>query len=578
MHKAGLGGQLEHLKTELRVDLAQRSEAGQKSENQDAIGAQIPEGRALATKGISLAIADGVSSSEHAQQASQIGITGFLTDYYATPDTWSTEHSGKNVIVALNRYLWGKSQNSVLQGGYLSTFSALVLKGNMGHLFHVGDSRIYRLRDNELEQLTRDHVQPSGRESRYLSRALGADNYIEIESDSFDLREGDLFFLLTDGVYEHVSLADINAEDSAESILQSLFLQATANGSSDNLSAQVCKILRCGEGSQADAIKLLATLPFPPPLEQGQTLDGYTMVSTLHQSERSQVYLVKDTKQNLWAMKTPSLNYSDDFAYIERFVMESWIGKRIQSTSVVSVVEPEKPPTCLYYLMRHVPGPTLETVIARSAPFDILDAVELTAQIVRGLRAFHRKDTLHQDLKPGNVVLSKDGAVLLDFGSCWVAGVAELKTPLQRDKILGTLEYSAPEYRINTRRGDRSDQFSLGVILYEMLTKKHPYGQQYEKAMSAAQFQKLKYRPATQFNPLVPSWLDKALEKSVQLKYESRYSSLSEFLADLKRPNPSWVTPRYVPWAERNPTRFWQLCALISWFVTVLTLLIYVPK
>lgn len=564
---------MQHLSPNLTVDLAQRSAAGPKPENQDAIGACLPEGRALATKGIALAIADGVSSSDLSKQASQIAVTGFLSDYYATPDTWSTPHAAQQVILSLNRYLWSQSQNSVFQGGYLTTFTALVLKGNTGFIFHVGDSRVYRLRGKELEQLTRDHVQTVDRETHYLSRALGSDMFVDIEMHSFEIYQEDIFLLTTDGI--HNFLKPIFEEQTSPDILSSLFKHAIEQNSPDNLSAQVCKVIECGSSSQEDTVTTLSSLPFPPPLVSGQTLDGLTVKAILHESERSQVYLVEDDEGQQRVMKTPSPTYAEDIAYTERFVLESWIGQRILSPHVVKVMSPKQAPSFLYYLTRHIQGPTLSQLIEQSAPFEVNDAIELTEQIVRGLRAFHRKDTLHQDLKPGNVIVGKEGAVLIDFGSCWVAGITELSTPFMRDTILGTLDYSAPEYRIGTKRGIRSDQFSLGIILYEMLTKRKPYGEKFANALNAKHIQKLTYVPATKYNPLVPTWMDKAIEKAVNPRYDSRYSALSEFLLDLKRPNPNWIAPRDLPWIEKNPLRFWQTCAGLSWLITILTILMF---
>ena len=150
---------MDHLRSGLKISLSQFSDKGIKPENQDTLGARIPEGTALITKGIAIAIADGVSSSRSAQQASQSAVRGFLTDYYATPDTWCTQQSAIQVIKSLNQYLWGQSRNNVREEGYLTTFSSLILKGNTAFVFHVGDTRVYRFRHGELEQLTRDHPQ-----------------------------------------------------------------------------------------------------------------------------------------------------------------------------------------------------------------------------------------------------------------------------------------------------------------------------------------------------------------------------------------------------------------------------------
>jgi serine/threonine protein phosphatase PrpC len=563
---------LEHLRSRLQVTLAQRSEAGRKPENQDTIGARIPAKGQLVTKGVALALADGVSSSRAARQASQTAVTGFLTDYYATPDTWRTQESAAQVIESLNRYLWSQSRNNVLGEGYLTTLSALVLKGDTAFVFHAGDSRVYHLRDGVLEQLTRDHTQKISAEVTYLSRALGADPHLELDVHSVELQLGDCFILTSDGVHEAMPaqrLRDIAEQclDDPEAMVTTAMNEALANGSQDNLSIQVVRVDALGTPSQADAINVLSQLPFPPLLAVGEKLDGLAVEKILHESERSQVYLVKTSTGRPLVMKTPSRLYRNDLAYIERFVLESWIGTRVHSPNVARVIPAGQARSCLYYLTEHIPGPTLAGLIRERAPFAVTDAVEIIVQLVKGVRSFHRRDTLHQDLKPDNVVIGPKGAVIIDFGSCWIAGIQEAGAPFAREQLLGSLDYAAPEYRTGGAIGAHSDQFSLAVILYEMLTGRMPYGEAYSSATDARAFQRVRYIPASRHNPLVPVWLDKALEKALSLHPRQRYAALSEWVQDLQQPNPRWLRPQDQPLVERNPTRFWQLVAVVGWLV-----------
>lgn len=295
----------------------------------------------------------------------------------------------------------------------------------------------------------------------------------------------------------------------------------------------------------------------------------------MHESNRSQVYLITHEKNQHLVMKTPSVNFLDDPAYIERFAMESWIGARIQSAHVARVVTPPNARSCLYYLTEYIPGPTLTQLLKERGTLAISDAVELIEHLIRGIRAFHRKDTLHQDLKPDNIVIGAKGAVIVDFGSCWVAGIQELGAPFLRDKILGTLDYSAPEYRYGGQIGPKADQFSLAVLLYEMLTGKLPYGENYSKAMSLKNFQRLRYISAVQHNPLVPHWLDQALEKALNIYPAGRYEALSEWLQDIKRPNPQWLAPKHKPLIERHPEKVWKALALTGWLLALILLYLH---
>ncbi len=561
---------MEHLQSVLNISFAQKSEAGRKAENQDTLGARIPEGQLLTAKGIALAIADGVSSSRAAREASQTAIAGFLTDYYATPDTWRTQQSAMRVIQSLNSSLWGRSQNAIYGEGYLTTFSALILKGDSAFVFHVGDTRVYRLRDNNLEQLTRDHTQRIDRHTQHLSRAMGADPYLEVDMHSLELQPGDIFVLSCDGIHEAIPPTEfkqllLDKRGDLEGLVNEALRLALAHNSQDNLSIQVVRVEQLGTASQSDALQVLSRLPFPPVLSPGQTLDGLTIKRIMHESTRSQVYLVEDDQGKLLVMKTPSELFADDKAFIERFVMESWIGARIQSPSVVRVLPAPEARSCLYYLTEFIPGPTLTQLLRERGKLSILDAVELTEGLIRGLRAFHRKDTLHQDLKPDNIVLSSKGPMIVDFGSCWVAGIAEAGTPIERDKVLGTLDYSAPEYRYGGTTSPASDQFSLAVLIYEMLTGKLPYGSEYSKAMDLKALQKLQYISAMKHNPLVPYWLDKAIEKALSINPSNRYEALSEWLQDLKRPNPQWLSRRAQPLLETHPEKVWKVLAIAGW-------------
>ncbi|HHJ19064.1 MAG TPA: bifunctional protein-serine/threonine kinase/phosphatase, partial [Gammaproteobacteria bacterium] len=159
------------MKKSIAVSLGHCSEAGIKPENEDFLGACVPEGRQLESKGIAVAIADGMSGSDGGKEASQVSVRMFLDDYYGTSETWSVKKAVTKVISALNRWLYSQGQarfDSVR--GMVTTFSGLVLKSQTVHIFHIGDSRIYRLRKQDLVQLTHDHRVWISNDREYLSR------------------------------------------------------------------------------------------------------------------------------------------------------------------------------------------------------------------------------------------------------------------------------------------------------------------------------------------------------------------------------------------------------------------------
>ena len=140
-----------------------------------------------------------------------------------------------------------------------------------------------------------------------------------------------------------------------------------------------------------------------------------------------------------------------------------------------------------------------------------------------------------------------------------VVGVAELSWPVSRTDVLGTLQYTAPEYFTGEGGTPRSDQFSLGVIAYQMLTGQLPYGAQIARAGTRLQPRKLRYRSARELNDTVPAWVDRALRRAVDPDPRGRYEVLSEFIFDLRHPRTGASDGDAVPLAERNPLLFWKV-------------------
>ncbi|MGH8582242.1 MAG: protein kinase domain-containing protein [Gammaproteobacteria bacterium] len=556
----------------LEVSAGQFSDKGQKPANEDFHGLRLPPARQMKTKGIAVAIADGVSSSAGGQEASGACVMGFLEDYFSTPESWSVQRSAQQVMATLNSWLYGQGQRCRDSGrGFLTTFSALILKSTTAHLFHVGDSRIYRIRDGLIEQLTTDHQTWVTADKRFLSRAVGADLHLEIDYRRLPLIEGDIFVLSTDGVHSYINHKALlqlvhdyraNLDKAAAEIVRT----ALANQSPDNATCQVLRVERLPTQDPDEVYRELTELPFPPPLTPGMTLDGYRVLREIHASNRTQIYLAQDAESGRQvALKTPSVNFEDDPAYIERFILEEWVGRRINNPHVVKAFPPTRQRRFLYHVTEYLEGVTLRQWL-RDHPSRKLEEVRgIVEQIAKGLRAFHRLEMLHRDLKPENILIDLSGQVrLVDFGSARVGGIAEIATPTERANLLGTRNYCAPEYLSNQLGTTASDLYSLGVIAYELLTGRLPYGEMPQPGTAnPRRLQGLEYRPATAWDPTIPAWVDGALRKAVQLDPERRYHALSEFIYDLRHPNADRVSQVPRPLIERNPLAFWRGLAIM---------------
>lgn len=573
-----------HLDGQLQLSLGQASFAGVKKDNEDSIGIRIPDGHLLTTKGACAVIADGVSAAEAGKEASDTCVTNFLSDYFSTPDTWTVKKSAHQVLIALNRWLYGQGQRFLsAEKGYVSTLSIVVFKSRTAHLFHVGDSRIYRLRRGDLELLTQDHATQISKSQSYLTRAMGLDIRLDVDYRSVDIEQGDIYLLSTDGVHDFVSTQQIRAalrriesgEDvDFEAVCNRLIADALENNSGDNLSCQIVRVDKLPLENSDDLFRKLTELPFPPALEPGMILDGLKIQEEIHASARSQLYRVVDTGDGqTYVMKTPSVNFEDDPAYIERFIMESWIGSRIDSPHVIDVIKSNLTRSCLYYLTAWVDGKPITEASRMLSTTDVAGRVALIEQVIKGVRAFHRRETLHQDLKPDNILVSSTGSVkIIDFGSCFVAGIAEIAAPIERDIVLGTATYSAPEPVIGRKSTTKSDLFSIAVVFFEMLTGQQPYEGKLEDCRSLQAYSNLKYIPSYHYNPHVPVWMDGAIKKALSISSELRYQDVSEFLYDIQHPNADFLGAEKLPLIDRNPVRFWQLLSAILVICQLITL------
>lgn len=568
------------LRGDIQLSVGRFTDPGPKPDNEDFFGLHHPEGPELATKGIAACIADGVSAASAAREASESAVRSFLNDYYETPESWQVKTAAQRVLSAINRWLFSQGQGfSSAENGCVTTFTGLILKSRTAHVFHIGDSRLYRLRQGTLDQITRDHSARVSSDTCYLTRAMGLANSARIDYHKVTLEAGDLFLLSTDGIHDCLSPSHLknilSSGEEPEQIARQL--GAAADASDDNRSALVLRVDSLPSDDKDDVFGQLSSLPFPPDLLPGQSIDGLVVDRLMTASPSSQLYLVNDSDDNNRALvlKTPSINYEDDPAYLERFALEEWIGIRTDDRNLVKVIRRASPRKFLYYCLEPVDGPTLTEWLSQQESPPLDRVIEITKGIISGTRALHRKDTLHQDLKPDNILLDQQGTPkIIDYGSCRIGGITEISTPFHRQSALGTMDFSAPEYRIGATPGRHSDLFSIAAITYYLLTNgEHPYGERWSRAKTQRDFLTLSYTSATVHNPMIPLWMDATLRKALSILPSSRHASMSEFASFLEKPDPSLTTDIPMPLSERNPVLLWQLISLALFLALLITLI-----
>lgn len=561
----------------LGVRIGLLSTAGVRDENRDAVGARLPTGMMLSRRGLAFAVADGVSHAEAGRLAAETSVQNFLSDYYATPDAWEIKRAGAQVLNALNRWLLGQGLSVRDEHrGCATTFTGCVLQGRQLHFFHIGDTRLYRLRGSAFERLTRDHRVLIDDNRPVLTRAMGLDLKLDIDYAAHPAEPGDAYLLLSDGVHDFLDddalIAALAAHDDPEQACRALIDDATAKHSDDNLSAVLVRVDTLPASTVDDVIADWDTLPMLPVLSVGHVIDGLRVERILAESPRSQTYRVRDIASGAERiLKAPS-PLSADLPRIRReYATEAWVLRRVQHPRLPRTAEPPLPRSALYVLLDPVPGITLATWMREHRPAPVPEAIQIVRQVAAGLRALHRRDILHRDIRPANVLLDGNGqATLIDLGCCRVAALHGANG--LADDGPGAREYAAPEYGSVLPVGERADQFALAALCYEMLTGRLPFGGKLADAHTTGRYQKLVYESAAHHNPLVPPWLDAVLARALSLDPQKRFGDIAEFADALAAP--TRALPAHVPLMARNPLRVWQGIALLLLLSQTITLVL----
>ncbi|NTV11457.1 MAG: bifunctional protein-serine/threonine kinase/phosphatase, partial [Zoogloea sp.] len=484
---------------------------------------------------------------------------------------WSVTRSLDTVIGSLNRWLVAHAAKRREAAGMATTLSCMVLRGTRFHVAHVGDSRIYRYRAGErargtpLVRLTTDHVWEHPELDNVLSRAVGLDARLTVDFTDGEVELDDLFVLLTDGVWNQLGDERIAAllahGGSAQEIATRLADSAEKGGSSDNCTALVLRVTGLPADRLPDNVARLQRLPLPPRLKPGQTLDGLTVEEVIHASMVTLLYRVHDEQGRQLVLKT-LLPERDDLEFAAALAYEEWLAGRVMDAQFPQVV-PAAERSCLYYLMTWHAGATLRARQEAGYRFSPAEVADLGERLMRGLAALHRLSIVHRDIKPDNLHLGADGRLrILDLGVAASDGqdFREINNP-------GTPSFMAPELYADGSADECTDLYAAGVTLYNLLTRKYPYGE-------IEPFQKPRFGdpvPPTRYRPDIPAWLEAVILKAVARDRADRFETAEEFLLALERgAHAPLRVPRKMPLMQRDPQLGLKLLAAGSLVLNVL--------
>ncbi|BAO61272.1 serine/threonine protein phosphatase PrpC [Pseudomonas protegens] len=549
----------------LQLSHAEASATGPRAENQDALRRVTPAPDLAASKGLLFAIADGVSQCADGGLAARSSVQALALDYYATPQTWAVAQALERLLVAQNRWLQANGGGQPL----LTTLSALVLRGRRFTLAHVGDCRVYRWHRQQLQRISQDHVWEQPGMQHVLKRALGLDQHLVLDFLDGELRQGESFLMLSDGVWATLGDSAIAAilrdQTDPDSAVQTLVRAAHLAGSQDNASALLVRVDELGESSLGDALLQLQQWPLPPPLKPGQRFEGWQVEALLSHSQQALLYRVHDEQQQTWLLKTLPPALHNDLTACQGLLCEEWLLRRVAGRHFPQVHSATSRQH-LYYLMREYPGRTLAQLLRQNGPLPLAQWQPLAEHLLRAIGLLHRRQILHRDIKPDNLLLGDDGELrVLDFGLAYCPGLSADPAHL----LPGTPSFIAPEAFDGEPPGPQQDLYAVGVSLYYLLTGHYPHGE-------IEAFQRPRFGAATnpgRYRPDLPEWLAQSLERGVNADPAQRYETAEEWLLALEQGERRSLSTRSRPLLEREPLKVWRGIALLALLLNLILLL-----
>jgi serine/threonine protein phosphatase PrpC len=560
----------------LKVSVGFASETGPRKRNEDFAGAvfgpELPDPR----RDVIAAIADGMGGAKGGRVAAEIAVRGFLDGFCDLPETMEVRRAAAIVLDALNGWIHSQGQRDSGLKGMGSTFTALVLRGRVAHVLHVGDTRAYRLSRDRLTCLTTDHVRPvdTGR-SHTLLRALGVETEVRLDYITQPVAPHDRFLLCSDGVHGYLdadTIAEIMGERvSSQDTARALVAAALRADSADNCTALVLDVVGLETAQSAEIDAHLAKLPLIPVPQGGETIDGFVLKVLLSEGRYSRLFgALDEVEGGEVALKFPKPLVASVDSYRAAFVREASVGTRVNSPWLGHVIE--QPPgrqTCLYTVMPLYQGELLESRIARRPAIGLEEGRNIAIKLAWGVAALHRVGVVHRDIKPDNVILESEGSLkLIDLGVVRVLGLEDSRP----EDIPGTPAYMAPEMFDGEPGNEATDIYALGVTIFRAFAGEYPYG----NIDATSPPRRDRPTPLSVLRPDLPAWVQAVLGRALAADPAERFRDMTEFAIEMEA-GPSRAPvgvqrPRTL--YERNPVRFWQGVAALLACALLLSLLL----
>ncbi len=270
--------------------------------------------------------------------------------------------------------------------------------------------------------------------------------------------------------------------------------------------------------------------------------DRYEVIDKVGSGGMSDVYRAKDhILGREVAIKILKQEFSEDATFVAKFRTEAQSAAGLEHPNIVNIYDVGSENGMYYIVMEYVEGITLKTYIEKKGQLNFKEAISIAIQVGRGIEAAHQKGIIHRDIKPQNIIISTEGKVkVTDFG---IARAASSNT-IHAD-VMGSVHYSSPEQARNGFVDGKSDIYSLGIVMYEMVTGRVPFDGDNTVAIAIQHLQEEMVAPSA-YAPDLPISLEKIILKATMKRADRRYATISDMLLDLKKalvsPNEDFVT------------------------------------
>jgi serine/threonine-protein kinase len=478
---------------------AQKSVTGPvREKNEDTIGFWKPATpEQVRAVGIAAIIADGVGGTGRGQEASQLAVNTTLGALKATQDEQEADAMLRRIFNDANKTVYDAAMSDH-QGKMATTLTVSIFRNDEIFIGHLGDSRVYLIRNGVLTRLTSDHSYValqvklglvkerdamSSPMRSMITRSLGQDLICGVEVFKHTLEKGDILVQCTDGLYSVVlddEICDVAGHLSPEAACEELIAQAEKRGTDDNISVQVIKIndVEHRHFYRGTPFYTKAAPSVSNEIQPGQVLDDrFEIIAQINRSGMASIFKANDIQTGKTvAIKVPLMQFESDAATFSRFEREEEIGKALEHPYILKIfaIDPKRK-SRPYIVMEYLEGRTLGDLSREVHPLPERDAVKIASRICEALDHMHKNEIVHRDLKPQNIMICNDGSIrIMDFGIAKSLKMRRI-TFVGFSPAMGTPDYMAPE-QVKGKRGDeRTDIYALGAILYELCTGASPF-------------------------------------------------------------------------------------------------------